>query len=271
MNPLIRVGVLQFFPAFLNRSASIQRLESLLEGVDLPDLLVLPELSDSGYNFPDREAAWEIALPLHWNPFVDFLCQLAEEKNIHICTGIIEKAGNNIFNSSVLIGPGGLIGLYRKVHLFMAEKGIFSPGRLPLKTWSTNIGRIGMQICFDWMFPEPWRVLALDQADIILHPSNLVLPYAQSVIPAYALVNRVFIITANRIGDEQGLFFTGGSIIANPNGQVIHRATRSFEGLIDCSIDVTMARNKMITPSNHAFLDRVPELYSPILKSLDEH
>lgn len=266
---MIRAGILQFTPAFLNREESIRRVEKLIDGIDLPDLLVLPELSDTGYNFPDRETAWNIAMPVHWNPFLDFLHELAEEKGIYICTGVIEKAGNNLFNTAVLLGPEGLIGLYRKVHLFMAEKSIFSPGRTPLKTWQTSIGRIGIQICFDWMFPEPWRVLALDHADIILHPSNLVLPYAQSVIPSYALVNRLFILTANRTGNEHDLRFTGQSIIANPNGKVLAEAGKEEQVLITTEINPEDARDKMITFSNHAMRDRVPSLYKPLTSTKD--
>lgn len=262
---MIRTGILQFTPAFLNREESIRRVEKLVEGTDLPDLLVLPELADTGYNFPDRDTAWNIAMPVHWNPFLEYLHGLAEERNIHIVSGVIEKAGNKLYNTAVLIGPHGLIGLYRKVHLFMAEKSIFTPGRSSLKTWPTGIGRIGIQICFDWMFPEPWRVLALDGAEIIAHPSNLVLPYAQSVIPSYSLVNRLFILTANRTGEEHGLKFTGGSIIAGTQGETLAKASTSGQELIQAEIDPVASHDKMITFSNHAFLDRVPELYAPLV------
>ena len=265
---MIRAGILQFTPGFLNREESIRRVEKLLEGVSLPDLLVLPELSDIGYNFPDRATAWKVAMPVHWNPFLDYLQSLAEEHGTYIVSGVIEKAGNQLYNTAVLLGPGGIIGLYRKVHLFMMEKAIFSPGRATLKTWPTALGRIGLQICFDWMFPEPWRILAMQDADIIAHPSNLVLPYAQRVIPAYALVNRVFILTANRTGTENGLNFTGNSIIADTRGEIISSATEKEQGLIMASIHPEDARDKMITIYNHAFRDRVPSLYQALVDNI---
>ncbi|HRZ78220.1 MAG TPA: nitrilase-related carbon-nitrogen hydrolase, partial [Bacteroidales bacterium] len=124
--------------------------------------------------------------------------------------------------------------------------------------------RIGMQICFDWMFPEPWRILAMQDADLIAHPSNLVLPFAQQVIPAYALVNRVFILTANRTGSENGVSFTGRSLIAGPDGRLLAQATEQADGMIQATLAPEEARNKMITFSNHAFRDRVPSLYGPL-------
>jgi len=261
---MIRAGILQFAPAYLNREGSMRRVERLIEGQELPDLLVLPELADSGYNFPDRETAWNMAMPVHWNPFLDLLHDLAGLHNIFICTGILEKAGNNLFNTAVLLGPSGLIGLYRKAHLFMNERAVFTPGKASLRVWNTPLGKIGMQICFDWMFPEPWRVLALQGADLICHPSNLVLPYAQRVIPSYALVNRMFILTANRTGEEQGLAFTGRSLISGPEGETLAEASTEYEGILEVNIDPERARNKMITPANHALRDRVPSLYGPL-------
>lgn len=120
-----------------------------------------------------------------------------------------------------------------------------------------------MLVCFDWIFPEVWRILALKGAEIICHPSNLVLPgFAQKAIPIHALTNRVYIVTANRIGAEGDLLFTGLSTIANPRGDVLVQASQKKEEVGTQDIDITMARDKMVTPRNDLLGDRRPKEYT---------
>jgi predicted amidohydrolase len=122
-------------------------------------------------------------------------------------------------------------------------------------------------VCFDWIFPEVWRILALKGADIICHPSNLVLPgLAQRAIPIHALTNRVYVVTANRIGTEGDLTFTGVSTIANPRGDILAQASQAKEELVVQEIDIAVARDKMITPRNHLLTDRRPEQYALLSK-----
>jgi predicted amidohydrolase len=123
-----------------------------------------------------------------------------------------------------------------------------------------------MLICFDWMFPEAWRILALKGADVICHPSNLVLPYAQQAVPVHGMINRTFNITANRTGSERGIKFTGQSIISDPEGRVMRKASPDKEGVVITDIDLSLARNKMITARNHAFNDRIPSEYSYLMQ-----
>jgi predicted amidohydrolase len=118
-----------------------------------------------------------------------------------------------------------------------------------------------MLICFDWMFPEAWRVLALKGAELIAHPANLVLPYCQSVMPSYSLVNRLFIVTANRTGTEEDLTFTGNSVITNPIGQTIVHGSVDKEEVINSEIDLRLSVNKKITPENDVFKDRRTDVY----------
>ncbi|HKJ26466.1 MAG TPA: nitrilase-related carbon-nitrogen hydrolase, partial [Anaerolineales bacterium] len=121
---------------------------------------------------------------------------------------------------------------------------------------------IGLQVCFDWMYPEAWRILALKDTDIICHPSNLVLPgLAQRAVPIHALINRIFTITANRVGKEGDLVFTGRSTIASPKGEVIAQASEDGEEFLSVKIDPTTARDKKVTARNHIFEDRQPEQY----------
>ncbi len=123
-----------------------------------------------------------------------------------------------------------------------------------------------MLVCFDWIFPEVWRILALKGAEIICHPSNLVIPgLAQKAVPIHALTNRVYTVTANRIGTERDLSFTGLSTIANPTGDILIQASQTEEEVAVTDVDIALARDKMITERNDIFADRRPEQYFSIL------
>ena len=127
---------------------------------------------------------------------------------------------------------------------------------------------MGLLICFDWRFPEVWRILSLKGADLVCHPSNLVTPgLAQRVTPVYALVNRLFIVTANRTGREGDLQFTGLSQAVDPEGEVLARASALEEVVRTVTVDVSLARNKQVTARNHLLEDRRPECYTALASS----
>ncbi|MCR8487062.1 MAG: hypothetical protein NDP22_01450, partial [Crenarchaeota archaeon] len=223
-------------------------------------LLVFPELANSGYNFKSREDAWRASETIPEGRTIKLLEKLSQEYSIYVVSGINERHEDKLYNSAVLVGPNGFIGTYRKVHLFMNEKDIFERGR-EFFVFETKIARIGIMICFDWIFPEATRTLVLKGAEIICHPANLVLPYWQKLCGLRALENRVYIVTANRVGIEGNLNFTGRSIIVDPKGEIITEASRTHEELIYADIDVTLSRDKNITPRNNIFEDRLPEAY----------
>ena len=126
-----------------------------------------------------------------------------------------------------------------------------------------------MLICFDWTFPEAWRILALRGADVICHPSNLVLPgLAQRGLPIHALLNRVYVVTANRIGLENDLRFTGMSLVADPQGNVLANASEADTEVSIVEVDLTLARDKQMTPRNHCFHDRRPEEYAQLVEPI---
>ena len=176
-------------------------------------------------------------------------------------------------NTAVLVGPNGLILTYRKTHLFWDEFDIFTPGDLgfPVVDLPALGARVGIMICFDWVFPEATRLLALAGAEIVLHPSNLVLPYCQRAMVARSLENGVFTVTTNRIGTEQrtgkdALAFTGGSQILDTKGEKLAGFGAMEEGLALAEIDPAVAHDKMLTPRNDILGDRRPELYGPIVE-----
>lgn len=263
---IMKAGFIQFAPKLCNVDATIEELDKLLTDAPSADLLVLPELSNSGYNFPSKEIAFGCAEEISNSKYLKQLQNHCHRRNFYIVTGFCEKENGKLYNSSVLIGPDSIIGKYQKIHLFNNEKDIFEPGDAGLPVYDTSIGKIGMLVCFDWIFPEVWRILALKGADIVCHPSALVLPgLAQSAAPINALVNHFYVITANRIGTENDITFTGMTTLANPLGKILYQASADE---IECKvfeIDLELSKNKKITPRNDIINDRRPDLYRELL------
>jgi predicted amidohydrolase len=259
----VRIGSIQFTPVLGDLTATINKLSPLLAKTTDIDLLVLPELCNSGYNFVSKEQAWYTSEEIDSSAFINLLTAHCTKHQSYIVSGFNERDGKELYNSAVLVGPNGYIGKYQKLHLFHNEKDFFQPGKAGLPVFELPNCKIGLQVCFDWMYPEAWRILALKGAEIICHPSNLVLPgLAQKAVPIHALINKIFTITANRIGKEGDLLFTGLSTIATPKGEVIAQASADQEEILNVNINLDLARDKYITPKNHIFQDRRPDQYA---------
>lgn len=263
MNP-IRAGYYQFFPRFGHSARNTEKIIEALRRVRT-DLMVLPELALTGYFFSGREEVKYLAEDPNKSLNVMSLIALCRDRNLHLVIGFAEKARDRYFNSALLLGPNGIRGVYRKIHLFNEEKKWFDPGDQPFKTYTVQSARIGMMICFDWIFPEAARILTLKGADILCHPSNLVLPYCQSAMITRCLENHVYAITCNRYGADRrphgSIRFTGKSQIVAPKGIILHRSSSQREDRVILEIDPETARNKSITPNNHILKDRRPEFY----------
>jgi predicted amidohydrolase len=260
----VRVGFMQYRVKFGDPEYNRKRARALVKGESF-DLLVLPELCFSGYFMPSREEAFRLSSEFDNGPDFDFIHELAERHHAVIVFGFPERAGDKVYNSAAAILPGGSGYRYRKVHLFNLEKFWFDPGDLGFSVFEFNGARIGMMICFDWLFPEAARSLTLKGADIICHPSNLVLHYCQDAMVTRALENGVFIITCNRIGkdkvDEDEISFTGRSQITAPHGEVLRKALADREEVQFVDVDFINARDKSFTPNNDRIADRRPESY----------
>jgi predicted amidohydrolase len=258
-----KVSVIQFMPRLGHPEANIEMLRPLLGMAKGSALVVLPELSNSGYHFRDRDEARLYAEEIgRKGIYQDFLVEQADLHGFHIVSGIDEKEGEVLYNSAILVGPGGVAGKYRKTHLFMDEKDIFKPGDGELPVFDLGGFKAGILICFDYLFPEPWRMMAQKGADIICHPSNLITENAHRCIPGLALMNRIYIATANRTGTERGLTFNGRSSMTRPDGQYLGMASSDRDEILTFALDTGLSRNKMAAPRNHVFGDRRPELYT---------
>jgi predicted amidohydrolase len=261
---------LQFAPQYLQVEQNLNTVDRLLTGVDA-DLVVLPELFTSGYFFQSEEDLAAVAEPIPGGPSTQKLRDWAGETGATLVAGLAEQEGEDVFNSAVLVRPDGSVETYRKVHLFYEETTLFSPGDLgfPVFDVTTRDGtpyRLGLMVCFDWYFPEAARSLALNGADVIAHPSNLVLPHCPDSMPIRARENHVFTITSNRYGSEskgdEELTFIGMSEICDPQGEILRRADRVGDEVGVVSFDPTDARNRKINAMNDVLGDRRPETYA---------
>lgn len=266
MSP-IRVGVVQFSPVFGATAVNLETVERLIKDVRA-DILVLPELFSSGYLFETDAEVRRAAHEVEECRVLDWLQEKSRALDCVLVAGIPEKNGQVVYNSAVIVdAASGLVDTYRKVHLFGEEKRWFKPGNLGYRVWDVRGVRVGVMICFDWIFPEAARTLALAGAQVIAHPSNLVLPYGQRALPIRSLENRLFIACANRMGEDRRpsgrvLKFTGRSMIVAPNGTILAEMDATTPGVQVMEIDPTEARDKWITPENHLFHDRRPEFYT---------
>lgn len=263
----MRVGYYQFRPVFGNVRRNLDKVVAALDGCDA-ELLVLPELPFTGYYFRDRAEALALAEDPDHSPTVNALTALCRSNRFHIVTGFAERRADRCFNSALLIGPAGVEHVYRKLHLFNEEKLWFDPGDRPLEVSRVGDAMIGIMICFDWVFPELARVLALQGADILCHLANLVLPFCQQVMLARALENRVFAITVNRCGVDRrphgALKFTGRSQIVAPGGRLLQKAPARRKLLYITVIDPAEARDKRLAARNEVLADRRPEYYQSL-------
>ncbi len=229
------------------------------------DVLVLPELFATGYQFRSRDEALSLADEAGRGYTFDRLKAFAGKTGSLVVYGFPEISGTKLFNSSLAILPDGNFFLYQKIHLFNTEKDIFDPGETGLFVFPFRNARFGLMICFDWRFPESARKLALLGAQVILHPSNLVLPHCPQAMVIRALENNVFTVTCNRVGTEnrtgEPLNFIGRSRIIAPDGSILGELMPDEPGNLAIDITPESADNKKVAPRNDIFKDRRPEFY----------
>ncbi|TET23723.1 MAG: acyltransferase [Candidatus Stahlbacteria bacterium] len=259
----MHAALLQFAPIRGDKESNFRKIKKLCGSTQL-DLLVLPELATTGYLFGSKEELALLAEAFPGGQTSEFLTELAGTIGGHVVCGVAEKEGEILYNSAVLFSPQGHLGTYRKVHLFDKEKELFEPGNVGFPVFDLGEAKIGMMVCFDWIFPESARSLALAGAEIICHPANLVLPYCPRAALTRAIENHVFYLLSDRIGAEQSrgeeLSFIGQSRILGTKGEIL-ASLGEEEALITAEIDPSLAGDKYVTSCNHLFHDRRPDCY----------
>ena len=233
-------------------------------------LVVLPELSTSGYVFRSREEAVGTAIPSTHHIFKEW-ANIASSGSAVLVIGFCEQGDNGqLHNSAAVVDGSGLRHVYRKTHLWDTEKTVFEPGVESPAVIDTPAGRIGVLVCYDLEFPEMTRSLALAGADIIAVPTNWpLLPRLSTerapeiiIAMAAARVNRVAIACCDRSGAERGVAWTEGTTIIGVDGWVA--ATADENGWAVADLDLVAARDKSLSEHNDAMRDRRPELYSAL-------
>lgn len=236
-------------------------------------LAIFPECIVTGYCFESKEEAWPYAEIIP-GPTTNTLTAMCLENDIYAVVGMLEKAGDHLFNAAVLVGPKGLVGCYRKVHLpYLGVDRFTTSGAGPFAIYDIDGLRVGMQICYDGGFPEPTRCMMLDGVDLVALPTNwpaLALKTAELVPPSRALENHIYFAGINRVGSERGFQFIGRSSIASPYAESIALSKDDQPTILYADIDVSVSRNKQIIRIPGAFQlhrinDRHPELYGRIL------
>ena len=264
----MRIAVGQMEPLINDVHENLSRVKSLLQEAEdnQVEVLVLPELCNSGYVFENLEEARLAAEEIPSGRFSKELLTWSKPGRL-VVAGICEQTPQGLYNSAAVFANGTHMTTYRKIHLFLNENDWFSPGDEEPPVVEFKDAKFGVMICFDWAFPEMVRVLTLKGAHVILHPANLVLPYCQHAMVTRSIENSVFTATANRIGAERGVTFSGNSQITNTIGSRIATLPSDKVGIVFADFDPLKADDKMITKRNHVIDDRRPDLYTRLTKS----
>ncbi|TFG11422.1 acyltransferase [Candidatus Thorarchaeota archaeon] len=264
----MRIGLGQIEPQIGEMDKNLRNIRSILDQARENDveILVLPELANSGYAFDSKSEAFESAERVDDGEFSHMLKDWSKNGRL-IVSGLCERDDERIYNSAVVFAEGSHILTYRKVHLFNKEKLWFAPGTTEPPTFEHNDACFGVMVCWDWAFPEMARILALKGAQVILHPSNLVLPYCFDAMKIRSLENHLFTATCNRTGTERNLQFSGKSQFTSPKGEVLLSLGEGEPELGVLNINPSDADEKKLTPRNDVLADRKPEIYSRLTRS----
>jgi N-carbamoylputrescine amidase len=218
-------------------------------------------------------------------PSTDELSKVAAELNVVIIASLFEKRAQGVYHNTtaVLDADGSYLGKYRKMHIpddpGFYEKFYFTPGDLGYKVFNTKYARIGVLICWDQWYPEAARITALMGADILFYPTAIgwattqdeatnIEQYNawQTIQRSHAVANGIHVVSVNRVGEEAGVKFWGGSFFANPFGAIIHQTTHDEEEVVVQELDLDKSDYYR---SHWPFLrDRRIDSYQPITKRL---
>ena len=274
---LVKVAAIQFEPHIGDKEYSVSEGLKLIEkaGAMGVKLMVLPELSNTGYIYNSREEAFAMSEPVPDGPTTREWIRMAKKYDAYICAGITEREGNCLYNSVAVVGPDGHIGTYRKTHLWNEEKMWFEPGNLGYPVFSLPFGKIGCRICYDIWFPEVTRIYVAQGADIICDSTNWVVvdplqtkakPTAAYSAQQMSLMNAVFSICADRVGTERDCVFIGNSCITDPGGGfVAGPGSPDKPEIVSAEINLMLARYRHWSDFNNPLTDRRTDLYDAFL------
>ncbi len=271
-----RVAAVQMEPKLGRLTANLERILGRLEEAASAEarLVVFPECALSGYGFSSREEGLAHAVTTDSTPVRQVATACARLECFCIF-GMLERADDRLFNAAVMAGPAGLVGTYRKVHLpFLGIDMFADPGDQPFAVHDAGGLKVGMHICYDGAFPEPARVLSLLGADLLVLPTNWPTHSecaAEHMIPTRAMENTVYAMAVNRVGEESGFRFIGGSSIVDPSGRRLAAAGADTEEILLADLDPSLARRKQLVrvAGRHEInriADRRPRFYQKLVE-----
>jgi 5-aminopentanamidase len=272
--PRWKIAAVQMDFAFADKAKNLETIRSRLREAQEngAQLVIFPECALAGYCYESKEEAWPHAESIP-GPSTQILAKDCADLDVWAVVGLLEKAGDRLFNACTLIGPAGVVANYRKVHLpFLGVDRFTTPGDQPFAVHDLGGLRVGMNICYDGSFPETARCLMLLGADLIVLPTNWpagAISTAKTLIPARALENHVYYAAVNRIGVERGFDFIGMSRILGCTGEFLAVSENDEPTILYADIDPAKARDKhrVFMPGKyelHRLKDRRPEMYGPI-------
>jgi predicted amidohydrolase len=250
---------------------NLRRIGQALHVASDAQLIVLPELATSGYVFRDRAEAEAVALTVD-DPRLSALAGLLVPGAVAVI-GFCETDGARLYNSAAVLDASGVVGCYRKAHLWGTEHEIFTAGAQAGAVFDTTIGRLGVAICYDNEFPELPRRLALAGADVLALPVNwprVARPpgeHPPETVQAMAAArsSRLATVIADRHGVERGVAWTGGTTVISADGWIVGTADDRVDAVLELYGD------KAVGPHNDLFADRRPELYGDIAVPTSDH
>jgi predicted amidohydrolase len=237
-------------------------------------LVVYPECALTGYCYESRAEALPHAEPVP-GPFTATLAADCRELGVWAAVGMLEHdpSTDGLFNACALVGPPGLVAVYRKIHLpFLGVDRFTTPGDRPFAVHDLGGLQVGMNICYDGSFPESSRVLTVLGADVVLLSTNWptgALSTVRFAVQVRAFENRIYYAAVNRVGEERGFRFIGQSRLVDCDGELLAEAGSEGEEIICAEIDPERARRKKLVkiPGKYELdriKDRRPEMYGPL-------
>ncbi len=276
MSGELRISCCQLAPPVGHPDDAVELAREALTAAidDGAQIVVLPELVNSGYVFESLDEAREAAVGADGELF-EWWAREARRGEAIVIGGFCELGDDGtLFNSCALVDGDGVRAVYRKIHLWGEEPLWFAAGDQPAPVVETRYGRIGLAICYDIEFPELTRGLALAGADLLALPTNWPRdpdgvdprPILHSLALTTAYLNRVFVAVCDRCGVERGVEFEAGSVIAAPYGKLLtETAAERAPRTVHADVDLLSARHKRTGPRNDAFEDRRPDQYGSAL------
>ena len=280
-NSTVRVAAVQMEPKLKEVDHNLGVIVAKLREAAADDakLVVFPECALTGYGFESREEAVRYGQALD-GPASAAIAAVCRELGVWAIYGFIENdVRGGLYNACALVGPDGLVGGYRKVHMpYMGLDKIADPGDRPFEVFEAAGLRVGMQICYDAGFPEPSRVMALLGAELLVVPTNWPTHAecaAEHMVATRAMENVVYVMAVNRVGEECGFRFIGRSSIASPDGGICAFASIENQEILYADVDPARARQKrLIRVAGKHEVDRIgdrrPEFYGKIVEPISK-